>query len=138
MGLLDKLGQPMGTFGVSGPGPFSEEFVVDAPIGAGGSDRDVAFDGTLWFFTRKSAHKVEDIERAPQVSVAFADADQATFVAMAGKASRMSCNGASTDGRPLEPGFTAAAIMSLTSASRACESAGISIVYNRASVCRSM
>jgi len=47
MGLLDKLGQPMGMFGVSGPGPFAEEFVVDAPIGAGGSDRDVAFHGTL-------------------------------------------------------------------------------------------
>jgi hypothetical protein len=47
MGLLDKLGEPMGMFGVSGPRPFSEEFAVDAPIGAGGSDRDVPFHGTL-------------------------------------------------------------------------------------------
>jgi hypothetical protein len=47
MRLLDKLGEPMGMFGVSRPGPLSEEFAVDAPIGAGWSDRDVAFHGTL-------------------------------------------------------------------------------------------
>jgi general stress protein 26 len=47
---------------------------------------DVEFDGDLWFFTRASSHKVEEIERSPQVNASFAQPDKQNYVSMSGNA----------------------------------------------------
>lgn len=44
------------------------------------------FDGTLWFFTRESSPKVDQIEARRTASVAFADPGANTYVSMAGHA----------------------------------------------------
>lgn len=48
--------------------------------------QDVAFDGTLWFFTRADSEKVEHIERNAKVGVAYANPDDQDYVTMAGTA----------------------------------------------------
>lgn len=45
-----------------------------------------AFDGTLWFFTRESSHKVEDIRREKHVNLAYADPEKQMYVSVSGKA----------------------------------------------------
>ena len=45
------------------------------------------FDGTLYFLTDVESHKVEDIERNPQVLVSYADTKDQTYVAVHGRAS---------------------------------------------------
>jgi general stress protein 26 len=45
------------------------------------------FDGTLWFFTPFSSHKVDEVERQHQVNLSYADADKNTFVSVSGLAS---------------------------------------------------
>ena len=47
---------------------------------------EVEFDGDLWFFTRASSHKVEEIERRPQVCASFADPGKQNYVSMSGRA----------------------------------------------------
>ena len=47
---------------------------------------DVEFDGDLWFFTRASSHKVEEIERSPQVNASFAQPNKQNYVSMSGTA----------------------------------------------------
>lgn len=44
------------------------------------------FDGTLWFFTRKSSAKVEEIAGHHEVNVAYASAADMSFVSLAGRA----------------------------------------------------
>ncbi len=46
-----------------------------------------SFDGTLWFFTRASAHKVDEVQGERQVGVSYADPDSQNYVSMSGKAS---------------------------------------------------
>lgn len=47
-------------------------------------------DGTLWFFTKKSSPKVEQIEQNEhQVNISFADADDSSFVSISGSAQEM-------------------------------------------------
>ena len=48
---------------------------------------DVEFDGDLWFFTRASSHKVEEIERSSRVNASFAQPDKQNYVSMSGNAS---------------------------------------------------
>jgi general stress protein 26 len=44
------------------------------------------FDGTLWFFTHKSAHKVEEIGDTQRVGVTYADPKQQNYVSFSGTA----------------------------------------------------
>ena len=46
-----------------------------------------AFDGTLWFFTRASAHKVDEVQAEQRVGVSFADPDRQNYVSVSGRAS---------------------------------------------------
>ena len=45
-----------------------------------------AFDGTLWFFTHASAHKVDEVERDRKVGVTYADPDKQNYVSLSGTA----------------------------------------------------
>jgi general stress protein 26 len=47
---------------------------------------DIEFDGDLWFFTRASSHKVDEIERSPQVNASFAQPEKQNYVSMSGTA----------------------------------------------------
>ncbi len=44
------------------------------------------FDGTLWFFTHASSHKVEEVETSQEVNVSYADPDKQSYVSISGKA----------------------------------------------------
>ena len=48
--------------------------------------QDVEFDGTLWFFTRASSPKVEELEQEHQVNVSYADTSGQTYVSISGTA----------------------------------------------------
>lgn len=47
---------------------------------------EVEFDGDVWFFTYGSAHKVEEIERQPQVNVSFSNPEKQEYVSLTGTA----------------------------------------------------
>ncbi len=44
------------------------------------------FDGTLWFFTRASSPKVDEVEQEHQVNVSYAAPDSNTYVSVSGPA----------------------------------------------------
>ncbi len=44
------------------------------------------FDGTLWFFTHASAHKVEEVESEHRVCVTYADPKMQNYVSLSGRA----------------------------------------------------
>ena len=44
------------------------------------------FDGTLWFFTRKSSSKVEEVSVHHEVNVAYSSSESMSFVSLAGRA----------------------------------------------------
>ena len=44
------------------------------------------FDGTLWFFTHASAHKVDEIAAEHRVGVTYADPGQQNYVSLSGHA----------------------------------------------------
>ena len=44
------------------------------------------FDGTLWFFTRASSHKVNEVQSDERVGVTYADPGQQNYVSMSGHA----------------------------------------------------
>lgn len=46
-----------------------------------------SFDGTLWFFTRASAHKVDEVEALSQVAISYADPSAENYVSLSGTAS---------------------------------------------------
>jgi general stress protein 26 len=48
--------------------------------------QEVAFDGSLWFFTRKSSAKIHNIERDPGVNLVYANPDDQRYVSVAGRA----------------------------------------------------
>lgn len=50
------------------------------------NNKDVEFDGDLWFFAHASSHVVDDIERQPQVSAGFADVGAQRYASLSGKA----------------------------------------------------
>ena len=50
------------------------------------NNRDVEFDGDLWFFTYGSSHKVDEVGRAPQVNASFADVDGQLYASVTGRA----------------------------------------------------
>lgn len=45
-----------------------------------------AFDGTLWFFTRASSHKVHEIGNHHEVNLAYAEPDRQDYVSVSGRA----------------------------------------------------
>ena len=45
-----------------------------------------SFDGTLWFFTSASAHKVAEVGTNQRVNVSYADPDKQNYVSMSGDA----------------------------------------------------
>ena len=48
--------------------------------------QNTPFQGTLWFFTRASSHKVEEVDRHVGVNLSYADPGSNTFVSVSGKA----------------------------------------------------
>ncbi len=44
------------------------------------------FDGTLWFFTRASSPKVDEVDQSHQVNVSYAAPDSNTYVSVSGTA----------------------------------------------------
>jgi general stress protein 26 len=50
------------------------------------NNRDVEFDGDLWFFTYGSSHKVDEVGRVPQVNAGFADVDGQLYASLTGRA----------------------------------------------------
>jgi prepilin-type processing-associated H-X9-DG protein len=44
------------------------------------------FEGTLWFFTREHAHKVDEVNHDPRVNVSYADGNAQNYVSLSGKA----------------------------------------------------
>lgn len=45
-----------------------------------------SFDGTLWFFTRASSHKVDEVQADERVGVSYADPDRQNYVSLSGRA----------------------------------------------------
>ena len=50
------------------------------------TNKNVEFDGDVWFFTYASTPKVYEIEKKPSVNVAFADPMGQTYVSLSGRA----------------------------------------------------
>ncbi len=48
--------------------------------------QDMEFDGDLWFFTKASAPKVDDVEHHQQVNLSYAKPDDNLFVSVSGTA----------------------------------------------------
>ncbi len=48
--------------------------------------QDTEFDGTLWFFTRASAPKVDEVDHEHQVNVSYADPSGQTYISVSGLA----------------------------------------------------
>jgi general stress protein 26 len=48
---------------------------------------NAGFDGTLWFFTKASSHKVDEVRGDHHVNVAYAAPDDSTWVTLSGVAS---------------------------------------------------
>ncbi len=44
-------------------------------------------DGNLWFLTNRSSHKTEELQKHPNVNVAYADTNNQSYVSVVGKAS---------------------------------------------------
>jgi general stress protein 26 len=50
------------------------------------STQQVEFDGDLWFFTRASSHKVDEVERDQHVNVSYAKPEDQRYVSVSGRA----------------------------------------------------
>lgn len=50
------------------------------------NNREVEFDGDLWFFTYGSSHKVDEVGRVPKVNASFADVDAQQYASLSGRA----------------------------------------------------
>jgi general stress protein 26 len=48
------------------------------------SNGEIDEDGSIWFFTNASSHKVSEIARRPRVNVSFADPDNQRYVSVSG------------------------------------------------------
>ena len=45
-----------------------------------------SFDGTLWFFTKASSHKVDEVQADQRVGVSYSDPSAQNYVSMSGRA----------------------------------------------------
>ena len=50
------------------------------------SNKDVEFDGDVWFFTYAATPKVYELENKPYVNVSFSDPKTQTYVSLSGRA----------------------------------------------------
>lgn len=50
------------------------------------NNREIEFDGDLWFFTYGSSHKVDEVGRVPKVNASFADVDAQQYASLTGRA----------------------------------------------------
>lgn len=50
------------------------------------NNREIEFDGDLWFFTYGSSHKVDEVGRTPKVNASFADVDGQRYASLTGRA----------------------------------------------------
>jgi general stress protein 26 len=50
------------------------------------NNRDIEFDGDLWFFTYGASHKVDEVGRVPKVNASFADVDAQLYASLTGRA----------------------------------------------------
>jgi general stress protein 26 len=50
------------------------------------NNREIEFDGDLWFFTYGSSHKVDEVGRAPKVNASFSDPDAQQYASLTGRA----------------------------------------------------
>jgi general stress protein 26 len=50
------------------------------------TNKEIEFDGDLWFFTYGNSHKVHEIDRLAKVNVSFADPDKQRWISMTGTA----------------------------------------------------
>ncbi|HEX8500029.1 MAG TPA: pyridoxamine 5'-phosphate oxidase family protein [Pyrinomonadaceae bacterium] len=50
------------------------------------NNREIEFDGDLWFFTYGSSHKVDEVGRVPKVNASFADVDAQLYASVSGGA----------------------------------------------------
>ena len=50
------------------------------------NNRDIEFDGDLWFFTYGSSHKVDEVNREAKVNASFADVDNQLYASLTGRA----------------------------------------------------
>jgi general stress protein 26 len=55
------------------------------------------FDGQLWFFTRDSSLKVDEIHKHVEVNVSYADPGKNTYVSISGKAQTIHDKGKATE-----------------------------------------
>ncbi|HEX8686360.1 MAG TPA: pyridoxamine 5'-phosphate oxidase family protein, partial [Pyrinomonadaceae bacterium] len=46
------------------------------------NNREIEFDGDLWFFTYGSSHKVDEVGRVPKVNASFADVDAQLYASV--------------------------------------------------------
>ena len=60
----------------------SDSTLRSRPMGT----QKIEFDGELWFFTRASAPKVDEVEREQQVNVSYADPGHNRYVSVSGTA----------------------------------------------------
>jgi general stress protein 26 len=50
------------------------------------NNREIEFDGDLWFFTYGASHKVDEVGRVPNVNASFADIDGQLYASLSGQA----------------------------------------------------
>lgn len=50
------------------------------------NNREIEFDGDLWFFTYGASHKVDEVGRVPKVNASFADTDGQRYASLSGRA----------------------------------------------------
>jgi len=49
------------------------------------STQTAEFDGDIWFFTRDTTHKAEELAKDPRVCAAYSDPDENTYVSISGR-----------------------------------------------------
>jgi general stress protein 26 len=49
------------------------------------STQQFEFDGDLWFFTKESSHKVEELEKDDRINVAYSKPDDNRYVSVSGR-----------------------------------------------------
>jgi general stress protein 26 len=50
------------------------------------NNREIEFDGDLWFFTYGASHKVDEVGRVPKVCAGFADVAAQQYASLSGRA----------------------------------------------------
>lgn len=84
MEAVDKLHQLIDGIGIAMLTTVEEDGSLRSrPMAA---QRQVKGDGVLWFFTRSSSHKVEDVERDQHVNLSFSNPEDNRYVSVSGVA----------------------------------------------------